>query len=86
VYEFANMISDTVICSGQKMEHSWRKTKLEAFRNAWSERTLSYRKALKMARSDYFLPLLEEKHNHRYLFNTVDQLTKTFPNSTAVLT
>ncbi len=61
---------------------------------AWQESTLSYRKALKTARSDYFLSLLEEnKHNPRYLFNTVAKLTKikhqlvlTFPNSTAVMT
>ncbi len=34
-------------------------------------------KALKKARSDYFLSLLEEnKHNPRYLFNTVAKLTK----------
>ncbi len=37
-----------------KMERSWRKTKLEVFRFAWRESTLSYRKALKTARSDYF--------------------------------
>ncbi len=55
-----------------KMERSWRKTKLEVCRVAWRESTLSYRKALKIARSDYFSSLLEEnKHNPRYLFNTV---------------
>ncbi len=38
---------------------------------------ISYRKALKTARSDYFSSLLEEnKHNPRYLFNTVAKLTK----------
>ncbi len=59
------------------MERSWRKTKLEVFRIAWWERTLSYRKALKTARSDYFSSLLEEnKHNPRYLFYTVAKLTK----------
>ncbi len=47
----------------RKMERSWRKTKLEVFCMAWQESTLSYRKALKTARSDYFLSLLEEnKH------------------------
>ncbi len=56
---------------------SWRKTKLEVFRLAWRESTLSYRKALKTARSDYFSSLLEQnKHNPRYLFNTVAKLTK----------
>ncbi len=60
-----------------KMELSWRKTKLEVFCMARRERTLSYRKALKTARSDYFSSLLEEnKHNPRYLFNTVAKLTK----------
>ncbi len=59
------------------MERSWRKTKLEVFHKAWRESTLSYRKALKTARSDYFSSLLEEnKHNPRYLFNTVATLTK----------
>ncbi len=59
------------------MECSWRKTKLEVFRIAWRESTLSYRKALQTVRSDYFLSLLEEnKHNPRYLFNTVAKLTK----------
>ncbi len=59
------------------MERSWRKTKLEVFRMAWRESTLSYRKALKTARSDYFSSLLEEnKHNPRYLFNKVAKLTK----------
>ncbi len=53
------------------------KTKLEVFRLAWRESTLSYRKALKTAGSDYFSSLLEEnKHNPRYLFNTVAKLTK----------
>ncbi len=59
------------------MERSWRKTKLEVFRIAWRESTLSYIKALKTARSDYFVsPLEENKYNPRYLFNTVAKLTK----------
>ncbi len=63
--------------AARKMERSWRKTKLEVFHIAWRESTLSYRKALKAARSDYFSSLLEEnKHNPRYLFNTVAKLTK----------
>ncbi len=44
---------------------------------AWRESTLSYRKALKTARSDIFSSLLEEnKHSPRYLFNRVAKLTK----------
>ncbi len=35
-----------------KMERSWRKTKLEVFRIAWQECTLSYRKKLKTDRSE----------------------------------
>ncbi len=63
--------------AARKMERSWRKTKLEVFCMAWRERTLSYRKALKTARSDYFSFILEEnKHNPSYLFNTVAKLTK----------
>uniref|UniRef100_A0A8C1PJZ8 Reverse transcriptase domain-containing protein n=1 Tax=Cyprinus carpio TaxID=7962 RepID=A0A8C1PJZ8_CYPCA len=51
--------------------------RLEVFRIAWRESNLSYRKALKTARSDYFSSLLEEnKHSPRYLFNTVAKLTK----------
>ncbi len=38
--------------AARKMESSWRKTKLEVFCIAWRESTLSYRKALKTARSD----------------------------------
>ncbi len=80
--------------AARKMERSWRKTNLEVFCMAWRESTLSYRKALKTARSEYFSSLLEEnKHNPRYLFNTVAKLTKikhqlvlTFPNSTPVMT
>ncbi len=37
--------------AARKMERSWRKTKLEVFRIAWRESTLSYRKAFKTARS-----------------------------------
>ncbi len=60
-----------------KMERSWRKTKLEVFHIAWRESTLSYRKALNTAISDYFTSLLEEnKHNPRYLFNTVAKYKK----------
>ncbi len=63
--------------AARKMEHSWRKTKLEVFCMAWRESTLSYRKAIKTARSDYFSSLLEEnKHNPSYLFNKVAKLTK----------
>ncbi len=58
--------------AARKMERSWRKTKLKVFHIAWRECSLSYREALKTARSDYFLSLLEEnKHNPMYLFNTV---------------
>ncbi len=45
--------------------------KLQVFHIAWRESTLSYRKALKTARSDNVSSLLEEhKHNPRYLFNS----------------
>ncbi len=63
--------------AARKMERSCRKTKQETFRMAWRESTLSYRKALQTTRSDYFSSILEEnKHNPRYLFNTVAKLTK----------
>ncbi len=58
--------------AARKKERSWRKTKLDVFRMVWRESTLSYRKALKTVRSDYFSSLLEEnKHNPRYVFNIV---------------
>ncbi len=59
------------------MKRSWKKTKLEVFRIAWKESTSTYRKALKNARSAYFLSILEEnKHNAMYLFITVSKLTQ----------
>ncbi|MCL5130610.1 hypothetical protein, partial [Algibacter sp. L4_22] len=63
--------------AARKMERSWKKTKLEVFRISWKESMIAYRKALKTARSAYFSTLLEEnKHNPRYLFDTVAKLTK----------
>uniref|UniRef100_A0A8C1PFC4 Reverse transcriptase domain-containing protein n=1 Tax=Cyprinus carpio TaxID=7962 RepID=A0A8C1PFC4_CYPCA len=74
---WCNEHTRTLKRAARKMERSWRKTKLEVFRIAWRESNLSYRKALKTAKSDYFSSLLEEnKHNPRYLFNTVAKLTK----------
>ncbi len=66
--------------AARKMERSWRKTNLEVFRIAWRESTRSYRKALKTDRSDCCSSLSEEnKHNPKYLFNTVAKLTKIKP-------
>ncbi len=45
--------------AAQKMERSWRKTKVEVFSIAWRDNTLFYKKALKTARSAYFMSLLE---------------------------
>ncbi|XDV35971.1 hypothetical protein PO909_005829 [Leuciscus waleckii] len=62
--------------AARKMERSWKKTKLEVFRISWREHfafrsMIAYRKALKTT------TLLEEnKHNPRYLFETVAKLTK----------
>ncbi len=73
--------------AARKMERSWRKTKLEVFRIAWRESTLSYRKALKTSRSAYFTSLLEEnKHNPKHLFNTVVKLTKNITSAGADIT
>ncbi len=73
--------------AARKMERSWRKTKLEVFCIAWRENTLSYRKALKTARYAYFTSLLEEnKHNPKYLFNTVAKLTKNITSAGADIT
>jgi len=63
--------------NSQKMEHSWKKTKLEVFRISLKERSIAYREALKASRSANFSTLLEEnKHNLWYLFETVAKLTK----------
>ncbi len=71
-----NEYTRTLKREARKMDRSWRKTKQEVFRIAWRVSTLSYRKALKTARSDYLLSLLEEnKHNPQYLINTVTKLT-----------
>ncbi len=58
------------------MERSWRKTKLEVFRLAWRESTLSYRKALKTARSDYFSSLLEQTNITPVFIQYSGKLTK----------
>uniref|UniRef100_A0A8C2I128 Reverse transcriptase domain-containing protein n=1 Tax=Cyprinus carpio TaxID=7962 RepID=A0A8C2I128_CYPCA len=72
-----NEHTHTLKRAARKMECSWRKTKLEVFRIAWQESNLSYRKTLKTARSNYLSSLLEEnKHNPRYLLNTVAKLMK----------
>ncbi len=63
--------------AARKMERSLRKTNQEVFHIAWRESTLSYRNALQNARFAYFSSILEEnKHNPRYLFNTVAKFTK----------
>ncbi len=70
------------------------KHKIRGISFAWWENILSYRKALKTARSAYFTYFLEEnKHNPRNLFNTMAKCKKkkkhqyvlTIPNSTAVM-
>ncbi len=59
------------------MERNWKKTKIKVFRIAWKASSILYREALKAARSAYFSTLLEEnKHNPRYLFETVAKLMK----------
>ncbi|MGL5674454.1 MAG: reverse transcriptase family protein, partial [Plesiomonas shigelloides] len=62
--------------AARKLERSWKNSKLEVFRISWREK-MEYRKAVKTARSAYFSNLLEEnKHNPKYLFNTVAKLTR----------
>ena len=71
--------------AARKMERNWKKTKLEVFRISWKESSITYREALKAARSAYFSTLLEEnKQNPRYLFETVAKLTKKKASSTEV--
>ena len=67
------------------MERNWKKTKLEVFRISWKESSIAYREALEAARSAYFSTLLKEnKHNPRYLFETVAKLTKNKSSSPEV--
>ncbi len=66
------------------MERSWIKTKLEVFHIAWRENTLSYKKALKTARSAYFTSLLGKKN----LFYSIQwlKLTKNITSAGADIT
>ena len=46
--------------AAREMERNWKKTKLEVFCISWKESSITYREALKAARSAYFSTLLEE--------------------------
>ncbi len=46
-----------------------KKNKLEVFRIAWQENTLSYKKKLKTVRFTYFMSLLEEKNTTPIIYS-----------------
>lgn len=61
----------------KKMERAWRKSKLNVFYLAWHDSVLNYKRALNTARTAYFSSLINKnKHNPRFLFNTVAKLTQ----------
>ncbi len=64
----------------RNLEHKWRKTNLEVFRIAWKNSMSSYRQALKAARTEHILKLIDNNQNNpRFLFSTVARLTNNQP-------
>ncbi len=62
----------------RNLESKWRKTNLEVFRIAWKNSMSGYRQALKAARTEHILKLIDNNQNNpRFLFSTVARLTNT---------
>jgi len=60
----------------RNLERKWKQTNLEVFRIAWKDSMSRYKKALKTARAEHLLKLIENNQNNpRFLFNTVTRLT-----------
>ncbi|MCI4379877.1 hypothetical protein PGIGA_G00233490, partial [Pangasianodon gigas] len=63
--------------NARKLERKWHQTKLLAFKIAWKDSILTYKKALRLARSTYLSTLIENnKSNPKFLFNTIAELTR----------
>ena len=70
--------------SCRRLERKWRKSKLEADQLLWRDSVLLYRRALTAAKSAYYSRLISSnKHNPRFLFDTVAKLTKKAPSPTS---
>ena len=66
----------------RRSERKWRKSKLEVNYLPWHECVLIYKRALSAAKTAYFSRLISNnKHNPRFLFDTVAKLTQKQPTT-----
>ena len=63
--------------TARKLERQWRSSNLEESQLVWKDSFITYKKALRKARTAYYSSLIEKnKKTHRFLFSTVARLTK----------